>query len=136
MALPQNFLWGGAVAAHQLEGGWNEGGKGPSVSDVLTAGANGVPRRFFLVTHWQMRLIIHVFHFTVRRVRVSLRVKVIRPCAAPVDHKARRVKISVLPGYFIQFQKRFFGYGMPVISFFAVFTENTAYKIGKSSGGV
>lgn len=24
MALPQNFLWGGAVAAHQLEGGWNE----------------------------------------------------------------------------------------------------------------
>ena len=45
MALPQNFLWGGAVAAHQLEGGWNEGGKGPSVSDVLTAGANGVPRR-------------------------------------------------------------------------------------------
>ena len=38
MALPQNFLWGGAVAAHQLEGGWNEGGKGPSVSDVLTAG--------------------------------------------------------------------------------------------------
>ena len=43
MALPQNFLWGGAVAAHQLEGGWNEGGKGPSVSDVLTAGANGVP---------------------------------------------------------------------------------------------
>ena len=45
MALPQNFLWGGAVAAHQLEGGWNEGNKGPSVSDVLTAGANGVPRR-------------------------------------------------------------------------------------------
>ncbi len=22
------FLWGGAVAAHQLEGGWQEGGKG------------------------------------------------------------------------------------------------------------
>lgn len=21
------FLWGGAVAAHQLEGGWQEGGK-------------------------------------------------------------------------------------------------------------
>ena len=21
--LPENFLWGGAVAAHQLEGGWN-----------------------------------------------------------------------------------------------------------------
>lgn len=23
----KGFLWGGAVAAHQLEGGWNEGGK-------------------------------------------------------------------------------------------------------------
>ncbi|MCD8158285.1 MAG: 6-phospho-beta-glucosidase [Clostridiales bacterium] len=45
MALPKNFLWGGAVAAHQLEGGWNEDGRGPSVSDVLTAGAHGVPRR-------------------------------------------------------------------------------------------
>lgn len=31
---PDNFLWGGAVAANQCEGGWNEGGKGMSVSDV------------------------------------------------------------------------------------------------------
>ena len=23
----KGFLWGGAVAAHQLEGGWNEGGE-------------------------------------------------------------------------------------------------------------
>lgn len=44
-ALPKDFLWGGAVAAHQLEGGWDAGGKGPSVVDVLTAGAHGVPRR-------------------------------------------------------------------------------------------
>ncbi|WP_279221403.1 family 1 glycosylhydrolase [Actinomyces lilanjuaniae] len=43
--LPADFLWGGAVAAHQLEGGWDVGGKGPSVVDVLTAGAHGVPRR-------------------------------------------------------------------------------------------
>lgn len=42
---PEGFLWGGAVAAHQLEGGWDEGGKGPNVVDVLTAGAHGVPRR-------------------------------------------------------------------------------------------
>lgn len=39
-----DFLWGGAVAAHQLEGGWQEGGKGISVADVMTAGAHGVPR--------------------------------------------------------------------------------------------
>ncbi len=42
---PNNFLWGGAVAAHQLEGGWNADGKGVSVVDVLTAGAHGVQRR-------------------------------------------------------------------------------------------
>ncbi|MFC0278051.1 6-phospho-beta-glucosidase [Enterococcus devriesei] len=41
----ENFLWGGAVAAHQLEGGWQDGGKGISVADVMTVGANGVPRR-------------------------------------------------------------------------------------------
>ena len=28
MSFPKGFLWGGAVAAHQLEGGWQEGGKG------------------------------------------------------------------------------------------------------------
>nr|WP_304358575.1 6-phospho-beta-glucosidase [Clostridium paraputrificum] len=43
---PENFLWGGAVAANQCEGAWNVGGKGISTSDVLTAGALGVPREF------------------------------------------------------------------------------------------
>ncbi|WP_409422390.1 6-phospho-beta-glucosidase [Pseudaeromonas sp. ZJS20] len=44
-ALPETFLWGGAVAAHQLEGGWDQAGKGPSVADVLTGGAHGTLRR-------------------------------------------------------------------------------------------
>lgn len=43
--LPKNFLWGGAVAAHQVEGAWNEDGKGVSIADVLTGGAHGVPRK-------------------------------------------------------------------------------------------
>ncbi|MCC8165401.1 MAG: 6-phospho-beta-glucosidase [Planctomycetes bacterium] len=42
---PKNFLWGGACAAVQFEGGWNAGGKGPSVGDVLTAGSKDAPRR-------------------------------------------------------------------------------------------
>ena len=42
--MPENFLWGGAVAAHQIEGGWNEDGKGISTADVMTAGSNGVAR--------------------------------------------------------------------------------------------
>ena len=47
MSLRKDFLWGGAVAAHQIEGGWQEGGKGISIADVMTAGDNvtGAPRR-------------------------------------------------------------------------------------------
>lgn len=36
MSFPEGFLWGGAVAANQVEGAWNIGGKGPSVADVAT----------------------------------------------------------------------------------------------------
>lgn len=43
--LPKDFLWGGAVAAHQLEGAWQEGGKGVSIADVMTAGSVSVRRR-------------------------------------------------------------------------------------------
>jgi len=43
--MPKDFLWGGAVAAHQLEGGWQADGKGVSIADVMTAGRNGVPRQ-------------------------------------------------------------------------------------------
>ena len=43
--LKKEFLWGGAVAAHQIEGGWQADGKGMSVADVMTAGSNHVPRR-------------------------------------------------------------------------------------------
>lgn len=30
---PEGFLWGGATAANQIEGAWNEGGRGPATSD-------------------------------------------------------------------------------------------------------
>ena len=33
---PENFLWGGAIAANQVEGGWNLDGKGLSVADVAS----------------------------------------------------------------------------------------------------
>ncbi|MFJ9343147.1 glycoside hydrolase family 1 protein [Streptomyces sp. NPDC101733] len=31
-----DFLWGAATSAYQVEGAWNEGGKGPSVQDART----------------------------------------------------------------------------------------------------
>ncbi|MDN6005015.1 MAG: family 1 glycosylhydrolase, partial [Enterococcus sp.] len=33
---PKDFLWGGAIAANQVEGAWNLDGKGLSVADVAT----------------------------------------------------------------------------------------------------
>ena len=42
---PEGFLWGGATAANQFEGGYREGGKGLSTSDVLTGGTHTTPRR-------------------------------------------------------------------------------------------
>ena len=43
--LPDDFLWGGAVAAHQVEGGWDRDGKGPSIVDVLSGGDVNTQRK-------------------------------------------------------------------------------------------
>lgn len=43
--LPNNFLWGGAVAAHQIEGAWNVDGKGISIADVMTGGSRDKMRK-------------------------------------------------------------------------------------------
>lgn len=40
---PENFLWGGAIAANQAEGAFREDGKGLSVADVLPHGNQTAP---------------------------------------------------------------------------------------------
>ena len=40
---PTGFLWGGATAANQIEGGYNLGGKGLSVQDILPNGLQTPP---------------------------------------------------------------------------------------------
>lgn len=40
---PKDFLWGGAIAANQAEGAYNEDGKGLSVEDVAPHGWKGRP---------------------------------------------------------------------------------------------
>ena len=37
MALRKDFLWGGAIAANQVEGAWQEDGKGVSIMDCYTS---------------------------------------------------------------------------------------------------
>ena len=41
MSFPKNFLWGGAVAANQCEGAYNEDGKGLCTQDVTPHGIVG-----------------------------------------------------------------------------------------------
>lgn len=44
MEFPKNFLWGGATADFQYEGGFNEGGRGLLTHDFVTDGAVDRPR--------------------------------------------------------------------------------------------
>lgn len=48
---PKDFLWGGATAANQYEGGYLESGRGLSVSDTVTGGSNTVPRKITYQDH-------------------------------------------------------------------------------------
>ena len=50
MSFPKGFLWGGATAANQYEGGYNEGGRGLAISDMITAGSHTTPRKIFYRT--------------------------------------------------------------------------------------
>ena len=43
MKMPEGFLWGGATAANQCEGAYNEGGRGLSSVDVVPFGADRFP---------------------------------------------------------------------------------------------
>ena len=45
MSFREDFYWGGATAANQLECGWQEGGKGISCPDVCTGGSATVSKR-------------------------------------------------------------------------------------------
>ncbi|MDO4378520.1 MAG: family 1 glycosylhydrolase [Erysipelotrichia bacterium] len=48
MHFNNNFFWGGATAANQIEGAWNIDGRGPAKTDVTTGGTFNSPR---LVTY-------------------------------------------------------------------------------------
>ena len=39
---PKDFLWGGATAANQCEGAWDEDGKGMTIQDCLEFRAGNI----------------------------------------------------------------------------------------------
>ena len=43
MSFPKNFLWGGAVAANQVEGAYQDDGKGWDIQDVMPRGIKSAP---------------------------------------------------------------------------------------------
>ena len=44
MPFPTTFLWGGATAANQVEGAWDEDGRGATMMGMTTAGSRTKPR--------------------------------------------------------------------------------------------
>ena len=45
MNFSKDFLWGGSIAAHQLEGAYDEDGKGLNTMDLFTSGSYESPRK-------------------------------------------------------------------------------------------
>ena len=43
---PKDFLWGGATAANQFEGGWDQGGRGMAVADCTTYKSKVDPKNY------------------------------------------------------------------------------------------
>ena len=41
--MQKDFLWGGATAANQWEGGWQRDGRGMALVDVIPHGENRLP---------------------------------------------------------------------------------------------
>lgn len=48
MGFPKDFLWGGATAANQYEGGYLSGGKGLAVADVISGGTKTQVRKILI----------------------------------------------------------------------------------------
>ena len=44
VTFPKGFYWGGATAANQIEGAWDQDGRGPSVDDHFLGGSITTPR--------------------------------------------------------------------------------------------
>ena len=55
LTFPAGFLWGGALAANQSEGGYREGGKGLTTVDMIPHGAARMPVKLGLEKRFALR---------------------------------------------------------------------------------
>ncbi len=60
---PNNFLWGGATAANQCEGAYNEDGKGLSIQDFMPDGVMKGPSDEVLPRNLKLKGIDHYHHY-------------------------------------------------------------------------
>lgn len=60
---PEEFLWGGATAANQIEGAYAEGGKGLSIQDVLPRGDLAPPTADPTLDNLKLEAIDHYRHY-------------------------------------------------------------------------
>ena len=55
MGYPKDFLWGASTASYQIEGAWNEDGKGLSVWDIFCekqGAVKSIPFFSIVVAHY------------------------------------------------------------------------------------
>lgn len=94
---PKNFLWGGAVAANQCEGAYQEDGKGLSVQDVLPRGIRG--SRTKLPTEENLKLeAIDFYHRYPQDIKMfaEMGFKVFRTSIAWVGFSRKGMKSSLM----------------------------------------
>lgn len=60
---PKEFLWGGATAANQCEGAYNEDGKLPSIQDYMPDGIIKGPSKEIVERNLKLKGIDHYHHF-------------------------------------------------------------------------
>ena len=85
MSFSKDFLWGGATAANQYEGGYISGGKGIATADVITDGDKHEPRKITIELEDGTRKSINRFEDVPRGAKAYVDEKVYYPSHVATD---------------------------------------------------
>ena len=81
----KNFLWGGATAANQFEGGYNEGGRGLATSDTKTNGSLTRKRKHSFLDENGKIIYLHENDFISEKYEATIDPKMYYPSHIAVD---------------------------------------------------